>query len=866
MTYDTINDAVTMQQGAAGTLLANRYRIVRQLGQGGMGSVWLAEDTQLDNKLFAVKMLPSILVANKRAYRQLKDEALVAMQLVHPNIVQIRAFEENNGNPFIVMDYIDGQTLDDYLADCCRGALTQRRRDAEAGDGGAASTRSPSGGLPEEEVVRLLKPIAAALDYAHSKGVVHRDVKPGNVMVAKDGTPYILDFGIAREIQETMTRVTGKLSSGTLLYMSPEQLDGEPPKPSQDVYSFAAMVYECLKGEPPFVRGSIEDQIRNKTPRPLGPHFAVSGRVAQGLAKKPDERPPTCAAVLAGSDKKERNAGACGGGGSRWPMPVLVLATIAAAAAAYWRFTDAAHTDRSPAMGDPVQQETNAVSEGVVSTTVVPIKVPGPADVPPVDAPPVTLPVQKTEPLLPKPKPVPRPKPPKADPEFINMTNRLAEAVKERGFEYGKANPFRALPRGFADRLDCIDNASNQWTKIKASYTPKEIDKVRTALDAVTNETEELRREIRWMSKNKEKRDAAVAQECVFDKFHVAEKSAKAELFARAERRPDWERVQGDVRLAKSSIESGRFDEAKTLYSNLQSTIGDILKEEGNKVAEEGQSKFLRELASRGFIQDDRSNKHQPGMEKSISLPGGEKMVLVWCPPGWFMMGSPAGEIGRDISDGVESRHGVWIKNGFWIGKHEVTKDQWEAVMGTMPESQSEADSGWFQGVFNSINSRQKPITGVSHGQCEEFCRRLPKEWDAGLPTEAEWEYACRAGTQTAYSLGRLATGKIINSSMANVETFGGFLEVVGRYKDYSNAWGICDMHGNAREWCADGYGIFTNVSSLSVNPLVKPDSSVHVVRGGACNESLDRCRCSARSAGKADQYTGFRIRCYNLP
>ena len=209
MTYNTINDAATMPGEAQGTLLAGRYRVVRQLGQGGMGSVWLAEDTQLDNKQFAIKMLPSILVSNKRAYRQLKDEALVAMQLVHPNIVQLRAFEENGGNPFLVMDYIDGETLDDHLAE--KGKLT------------------------EDETIRILKLIAAALDYAHSKGVVHRDVKPGNVMIANDGHPYILDFGIAREIQETMTRVTGKLSSGTLLYMSPEQLNGDPPRKEQDI-------------------------------------------------------------------------------------------------------------------------------------------------------------------------------------------------------------------------------------------------------------------------------------------------------------------------------------------------------------------------------------------------------------------------------------------------------------------------------------------------------------------------------------------------------------------------------------------------------------------------------------------------------
>ena len=295
MTYDTINDAVTMA-GGAGALLAGRYRIVKQLGQGGMGSVWLAEDTQLDNKPFAIKMLPPILVSNKRAYRQLKDEALVAMQLVHPNIVQIRAFEENDGNPFLVMDYIDGQTLDDYLAE-----------------------HTGTTGVPPVDVLRILRPIAAALDSAHAKGVVHRDVKPGNVMIAKDGTPYILDFGIAREIQETMTRVTGKLSSGTLLYMSPEQLMGEPPKPAQDIYSFAVMAYECLKGEPPFSHGQIEFQIMNKRPEPLTGNAAIlAAGVMAGLAKKPEDRPATCAAVLEGDgfshkERKERKEA----GGSR---------------------------------------------------------------------------------------------------------------------------------------------------------------------------------------------------------------------------------------------------------------------------------------------------------------------------------------------------------------------------------------------------------------------------------------------------------------------------------------------------------------------------------------------------------------------
>ncbi len=144
MSYENINDAVT-RAGGAGALLMGRYRIVRPLGQGGMGSVWLAEDTQLDNKPFAIKMLPSILVSNKRAYAQLKKEALVAMTLSHTNIVTVRAFEENNGNPFLVMDYIDGKTLDDYLAE--HGEyFTQRRREAEAQSGRARSPSAPKGG------------------------------------------------------------------------------------------------------------------------------------------------------------------------------------------------------------------------------------------------------------------------------------------------------------------------------------------------------------------------------------------------------------------------------------------------------------------------------------------------------------------------------------------------------------------------------------------------------------------------------------------------------------------------------------------------------------------------------------------------
>ena len=164
MLENTINDDKTIA-GGIGTMLAGRYHILRQLGEGGMGSVWLAEDRQLDNRKVAIKMLPSIVVTDKRAYQQLKSEALVSLKLVHPNIVTLRAFEENNGAPFLVMDYIKGQTLSDYLA--------------------------VKGKLSEAETIKLLKPIAAALDYAHGEKVIHRDIKPSNIIILSDGCPFI---------------------------------------------------------------------------------------------------------------------------------------------------------------------------------------------------------------------------------------------------------------------------------------------------------------------------------------------------------------------------------------------------------------------------------------------------------------------------------------------------------------------------------------------------------------------------------------------------------------------------------------------------------------------------------------------------
>ena len=487
MIQTTINDAVTM--GGAAALLANRYRVVRQLGQGGMGSVYLAEDTKLDNKLFALKMLPAILVANKRAYQQLKDEALVAMKLVHPNIVQLRAFEEEHGNPFLVMDYIEGRTLDDYLGE--------------------------KGTLSEDETVNLLTPIAAALDYAHGKGVVHRDIKPGNVMIAKDGTPFILDFGIAREIQETMTRVTGKLSSGTLLYMSPEQLRGLPPASSQDVYSFAAMAYECLKGEPPFVRGAIEDQIKNEPPPPLVGRGVLDAPLAAsvmaGLAKKPEDRPPTCAAVLGGSAAAQadavRSERKAGGAGKVFAIAAL-LAALAVGGYFAWPRNNAEpkarEEKRVPVVAEPRTEEVRQKTEKERPPKVE------------AEQPPKVVAEQRPKTDAVHADAERKAKEEKARAaEFSRLTTRIRIKISDARERMERVNAFRADPDGLEKHLASADG---QWKAISTLSAPKSIEEAQSTFEKADKAEAQIALDLDWLEKNKAARDAA--------------RSAKAEIAA----------------------------------------------------------------------------------------------------------------------------------------------------------------------------------------------------------------------------------------------------------------------------------------------------------------------------------------------
>ncbi|HLK14656.1 MAG TPA: formylglycine-generating enzyme family protein [Fimbriimonadaceae bacterium] len=239
-------------------------------------------------------------------------------------------------------------------------------------------------------------------------------------------------------------------------------------------------------------------------------------------------------------------------------------------------------------------------------------------------------------------------------------------------------------------------------------------------------------------------------------------------------------------------------------------------------------------------------------------------MQLCWCPLGRFLMGSPPGEPNRRTIEGQnEAQVEVTLTHGFWIGQNDVTQGQWKQAMGALPGDTSAGAGGDF------------PVYNVDYEEAQRFCRRiteaahasgaLPGNWVFDLPTEAQWEYACRAGTKTATPFGSsLSSGQAnFNGGLPyNGAAKGPFLDRVSKVGSYpANAWHIYDMAGNVWQWCRDLAG---ETLPGGTDPLdLRSGSASHVRRGGCWDDPGWACRSACRSAFEASRratHIGFRV------
>jgi formylglycine-generating enzyme required for sulfatase activity/serine/threonine protein kinase len=858
-----------------GQTIAGRYRIISRLGAGGMGVAYRAWDEQ-EGRPVVIKIPKKVFLEDPKFAERFNREIRLLQGLRHPHVVPIVDVGVHEGLPYVAMRFLPGGSLSD-----------RRLRD----DDGRTRPNPPG-------MLHLWLPaVADALDHVHANGVVHRDVKPGNIFFDAYWNAFLGDFGIAKIVEESdtfdreHTLTATNMGIGTTEYMAPEQftpkavIDGRV-----DQYALAVIVYEMLAGTRPFT-GSTAHLIVEVTTQPAprldsrraGLPWSLVEAVHRGLAKNPGERFNSCRelayAVLEEVpllvDEPDIARLLCPKCSNILKLPVSAAGRkgkcpkcqtemkVANDLGALWLLDEARRQKHAAASVDAAAVEPEAVEAEQEADEAIEVFKPVSTTTPigrnsrkkkkqisaemilgGIAAVGLVLGVlvfansgggsnQKSRSNTP-------------DSGFLDDALRTKPIEEERTYDHTLAEAQSTSNTPASEFLDEALKAGPQPKPLplQTGIFLAELEIDTRAAHHFTNKTDETVGGKRYSNSiyvhpriDTGQSRLTFSVDGTFDELRggigILDKStviASDQVFA----------ILGDGRNLWESQpfrRTGRGDDFRVAVKGIKQ-LELITESKGSRYGAHCvwiDPQFVRQARIDGTASDILA---QPPITNSIGM----KFKLI--PPGTFMMGSEGGEADE------KPVHEVRLTKPFYIGVYEVTNSQWKAVMGVEPPSKrKDAD---------------RPVETVSWNDAVAFCRKLSEMADERaaarlyrLPTEAEWEYACRAGTTTKWACGD--DDKTLGDFAWFGGKTGGQTQPVGQ--KLPNAWGLHDMHGNVWEWCGDWYGAYA--AGAAADPIGPEVGSVRGPRGGCWSDSASSCR-SANRLGRDPSFRldrlGFRL------
>lgn len=789
------------QTGADKRSQIGRYRLMKKIGQGGAGSVYKAYDTKLE-RVVALKTL-ALGDMNEKAIQRFSREAKCNAKLCHPNIVVLHDFELIENTYCLTMEFINGTSLADLLKE-------QKLSIARS--------------------CEILLEILSAIQYAHQQGIIHRDLKPSNILLNKDGKTFLTDFGLAKALTDNSCKIsqTGTLL-GTPAYMSPEQAGANPNNPvdqRSDIYALGAMFYEMLTGkrviEGDTVYNILFKIVGDKVKRPRELDAAIPPAIEKicmkALAKKKEERYQTAAEMAADIRKYQGTLHAEGPVTAvsgklarylprqrRWTW-ALGIALLLAVGTTFLLMGDRNFLPRFlrnlPKASQQVEEIIDRLEERSLELS------------------------EDQKDVLRKGRDSYNHKDYRASRQYFKSLGRLMQQDKELREESLKIVKYLYLAEleKFTQRKD--------WTRAHEF-----IDEVQQKYSDKPSRSE--------MSDYVEQ-----ARENAFQQFYqYAKKYYKSK---------DWPRCAEAIQKAFEYHPGHPVlkDWASEAGPKVSGSKPEVWEEERWKVCwndNEGWLDFTNPVWTKLSYAEQRqyATAYQSWYARilcnSVELEvwvADCKFFLVLIPPGKFWMGSPDHDPSREKDEKLRR---VIIPRYFWVSRTEVTQSQWQTVMGNNP-------------AYFDKSGPDAPVENISWNECAYFLGKVRMR----LPTEAEWEYACRAGLPTLFNL-----GNHVYTEQVNFNPSGGS---GGEYRQKTvpvgslpnaNAWRCYDFHGNVREWCSDWYSETPSEEKDTREPSGPSSGSYRAHRGGSWEQSVRACRSAHRQNAGPDSRSnqvGFRL------